>query len=192
MGDGGRSWPGAATVVLALLAGAVVSTGFGFDERRQAERAKNNEAAARSAQTLADERAAEAQAREREAKQAGDRAEQKREEAERLSYLYCVAKAQQYWRADDPEQTNRWPAAAPAHRRGWEWGYLDRLRRPELLGAAGKWTVPTGLTVRADGKRLAAFSNSGDAGVWVWDLTTNQVVARVELGTTAARSPRGR
>ena len=86
-----------ATAALALLVGAVVSTAFGLDARRQAERAKNNEAAARSAQTLADERATEAQAREREAKQAGDRAEQKRQEAERLSYLYCVAKAQQYW-----------------------------------------------------------------------------------------------
>ena len=56
------------------------------------------------------------------------------------------------------------------------------MRRPELLALPGNGQFTTGLTVSADGKRLAAFSNSGDAGVWVWDLTTNQVLAKIELG----------
>jgi WD40 repeat protein/predicted Ser/Thr protein kinase len=170
-----------AAVAFALVSGTLISSYFGFLAAERAREAEDKAGEARQAQALATERAAEAQAREHEATEAGRRAEAKRREAEGLSYLYCVTKAQQYWRADDAEQADRLLDAAPPERRGWEWHYLNRLRRPELLALPGNGQFTSGLTVSADGKRLAAFSNAGFAGIQVWDLTTNQVLGKVEM-----------
>jgi len=36
------------------------------------------------------------------------------------------------------------------------------------MALPGNGQFTTGLTVRADGKRLAAFSGFGESGAWVW------------------------
>src|SRR5207253_1612008 len=103
--------------------------------------------------------------------------------ARRQLYFNQIALGQQYWRADDADQLDRLLATAPAEFRGWEWHYLDHLRRPELLSLPGNGQFTQTLHASADGKRLLAFAGTGDGGAKVWNLTTNKPLADVRLFT---------
>ncbi len=75
--------------------------------------------------------------------------------------------------------------AAPAPLRRWECcRYLKRLDHPELFTLPGNGQFTTGLSFSGDGRRMAAMSNSGDAGVQVWDLATRKPLASINLVAT--------
>jgi eukaryotic-like serine/threonine-protein kinase len=179
----------AASLVLVALVAGVIGTVIGLLEARTqrdvAEQARQKETGERvraeEAATAA-KAAREDEARQRaKAEQATTAEKAASQLAQRQLYFNQIALAQQYWRADDGDQVNRLLSAAPAEFRGWEWHYLDRLRRTELLSLPGNCQFTKTLHLSADGKRMLAFADAGDAGAGVWDLTTNKPLANVRL-----------
>jgi eukaryotic-like serine/threonine-protein kinase len=106
-------------------------------------------------------------------------AEEARQEAERALYFNRINLAQQYWVGDNLPQSRRMLDACPVERRGWEWRYFDRLYHGDLLTLPSGGHSTTCLQHSQDGKRLAAFSNNGETGVRIWNLTDNQLLADI-------------
>ncbi len=106
-------------------------------------------------------------------------AEQARGEAEAALYFNRISLSQQYWIADNLSGSRRILDDCPLDRRGWEWRYLDRLHHTDLVTLPGNGQFTSSLKFSADGKRMAAFAQSGDAGVRIWDLSTNKPLAEM-------------
>jgi WD40 repeat protein len=143
---------------------AVQQAQLARDHAQSAEQARDQMQQAR--QTAEDQR------------QAADRA---RGEAEAALYFNRISLAQQYWIADNLSGSRRILDDCPLDRRGWEWRYLDRLHHTELVNVPGNGQFTSSLKFSADGKRMAAFAQSGDAGVRVWDMTTNKPLSEMTL-----------
>jgi WD40 repeat protein/serine/threonine protein kinase len=99
--------------------------------------------------------------------------------AERARYFNCFNAARMYWLANNLTDSRRMLEACPVGLRGWEWHYLDRAHHPELLSLPGNGQFTATLHFSGDGKRMAAFSPWGAAGVRIWDLTTNRPLAEI-------------
>ena len=171
-------------LALVLLLGLGLLGGLLYESQRRAKEASE---AAHAAQ--------EAAQRESELRHAADRARdgadaaarqaaEERRATERMLYFNRVALAQQYWRGDGIEQARTLLHSCPAELRGWEWGYLARLLDPELLRAPGNGQFTRRLAFSRDGTRLAAFAETGDSGVRIWDLSTKKPVCEIQLSGT--------
>src|SRR5262249_24497131 len=78
-------------------------------------------------------------------------------------------------------------------RRGWEWGYLKRLCRSDLLTVRAPDIRPNCVAVSPDGRRLAA--GGWGRAVKVWDAATGAELLSLPLTVTVqcvAFSPDGR
>ncbi len=117
---------------------------------------------------------AETKARQAEAEQ-----RRKAEAFAKDAYFSQIYRAQQYWSSDNLAQSSRILDSCPIPMRGWEWGYLHGLNHADLLTLPGNGQYTTGIQFSKDGKRLAAFSPFGDAGIRIWDLTTNKPLAEI-------------
>jgi WD40 repeat protein len=117
---------------------------------------------------------AETKARQAEAEQ-----RRKAEAFAKDAYLSQIYRAQQYWSSDNLAQSSRILESCPIPLRAWEWGYLHGLNHADLLTLPGNGQYTTGIQFSKDGKRLAAFSPFGDAGIRIWDLTTNKPLAEI-------------
>ncbi|MBI3861063.1 MAG: hypothetical protein HY290_04125, partial [Planctomycetia bacterium] len=132
------------------------------DNARAAELARDEMQAARQAEV--EQRAA---------------AERARDRVEAALYFNRISLAQQYWLADNLVGSRRILDDCPPELRAWEWRYLDRMHHADLVTLPGNGQFTTSLKFSADGKRLAAFAQSGDAGVRIWDLATNKPLAEI-------------
>jgi WD40 repeat protein len=115
---------------------------------------------------------------------AGEKAREAARQAETARgvwYFNQINLAQQAWRADNLEVTNRLLNRCPAEQRGWEWNYLWRMCHGEVLSLPGNGQFTTSVHFSRDGKRMLAVANSGDSGSRVWDLTTNKPITEVTL-----------
>ncbi|HUY33844.1 MAG TPA: protein kinase [Pirellulales bacterium] len=177
----------AATLVGLALAAGIVGTTWGLlraasalrAEARQrivAERERDEKEQARAGAEREKEEKEQARAVSEEHRLAADKA---REGAEAALYFNRVGLAYQYWLADNVGQSRRILDACPSERRGWEWGYLDRLDHGELLTLPGNDQYTTALQFSLERKRMAAFSEFGFSGVRIWDLTTNKPLAEI-------------
>src|SRR5262249_44524269 len=136
------------------------------------QQAKDQARAARLAETAADK------AR-REATQKGEEAEAQQQKAEVSLYFNRVALANRYWLAGNVDRAQELLDLCPIALRGWEWNYLKRLMRAELLTLTPQSGPVYALAVSPDGKGLATAggNESGDFGVVkVWDLATGQAL----------------
>lgn len=178
--------------LLALLIwGLVLLANLMYQREQRAREASESAAAAReAAERESNLRRAADKARDQ-AEAEAHRAENERRAAERLLYFNRIALAQQYWRGDGIESARKLLSACTPEQRGWEWFYLARLLQPELLRLPGNGQFTKRLAVSRDGSRLAAFADTGDSGVRIWDLRTNRPVCEIQLSNTQRSSSAG-
>jgi WD40 repeat protein/serine/threonine protein kinase len=156
----------------------------------QAVRATQAESAALVHEQQANENAVQAQEKEQEANQQRDEARRRRDEVQALnaklqasqdelrSTLYAAHMnlAQHAWEAGGVERVRELlelhrlkPGETDLH--GFEWNYLYRLCRPNLLTLKGHTSFIDSVAYSPDGKRLASCS---DEEIKVWDAQTGQ------------------
>jgi WD40 repeat protein len=170
--------------VLALMIWGLILLAWLLHQTEQREH--EAQAAAQAARAAAEREAGLRQLADRaraEAEAAARQATEERRGAERLLYFHRIALAQQYWRSDGIEQTRKLLEVCAQEHRHWEWRYLERLLQAELLKLPGNGQFTRRLAVSSDGTRLAAFADTGDAGVRVWDLRTNITLCEVSLSS---------
>ena len=156
-----------AASVVALV--ALIAAGFfvAYNGQLQAsndrlEKVNRNEAVARKA---ADEQRGLAL-------QAEGRAQQALELASRYLYVLRVNQADAAWRDNQPERASELLDACPPEQRGWEWHYLDQIRRAPLLDIKGHSGSIMSLAFSPDGRRIASASYDGT--VKIFDSATGQ------------------
>jgi WD40 repeat protein len=115
-----------------------------------------------------------------------------KEELERTLYYQRIALAEREWSANNLGLVEQLLDACPPDLRGWEWGYLRRLRYqrvPDLHHAQAL----LGVAVSPDGERIA--SSSLDGIIKIWDAKTGQelltIPAHKSLVWSIAFSPDG-
>jgi hypothetical protein len=179
-----RSWrwarrhPSAAGLVVAVCVGALalVAAGVGFAYNARLQRANRDEAVARQ-----------------QADSSRKVAERALELADRYLYILRVNQAGAAWRDDQVKRVAELLDACPAALRGWEWHYLDQLRRTSLLDFRGDRSSVHGVVYSPVGRRLASASPDG---VRVWDAATGQEALTLRGHTRTvncvAYSPDGR
>jgi WD40 repeat protein len=160
-----RRNPARATAVLAAaLAGFAATVGVLW---RKAETAKGE------AETTRDQLA--------EQKWKVEEARDKLAEAERAlvrqKYFRDVDLAHREWRGNNVQRARALLDQCPADLRGWEWGYVDRLLRPEALVLRGHTKPVRAVDVSPDGTRIATASDDGTAKVW--DAATGTLIHSV-------------
>jgi len=182
-----------AAVALALIAGAVTSSYFALKERDHAVSESIARQDALTQKGIAEQQEEEAQLQARAAVQARDdmqsarqaaednrnAADEARGRAETALYFNRVSLADKYWLADNLSVSRRLLDECPLDRRGFEWHFLDRLHHADLLTLPGNGQFTTSLKFSSDGKRMAAFSQYGDPGVRIWDLTTHKPLTEI-------------
>ena len=95
--------------------------------------------------------------------------------AERYLYLNQIILADRDWLANDGPQTEARLDGCPLNERGWEWHFLKRRCRAEMLRLSGCDKPIIGLSYSSDGKLLAADVGRGlDRGLKVWDTDTGK------------------
>jgi len=151
---------------VAAESAAQAARGAEANERQKAEGARDEKE--KSRRIAEDERAKAAGAR---------------DEAERALYFNRISLGYQYWLANHLDQSSRILSFCPPALRGWEWRYLNHLQHADLLTLPGNGQFTKELQFSRDGKRLAAFASSGNAGVRIWDRTRNKPLAEISLGT---------
>ena len=149
-----------AVVMLALLAGIVISTRFAIEASLEAD-------FARSETDRADERTAAANV-------SADEARRHLKTSERNAYNSDMLLVQRDWEAANIDHLRE---LLDRHRdrddiRGFEWGYWDRLAHSDLLTLKGHTSGVIGVAFSPDGTRLATASY--DHTVKVWDAATGQ------------------
>jgi WD40 repeat protein/serine/threonine protein kinase len=170
--------------------------------------------AATAAQAEAEDKARLAAAAERKERQSAREARREKVLAQRLAgfaleqearaeerlYFNRVALANRYWLAGNVERAEELLDVCPPKRRGWEWHYLKRLCRAELLTLTGHHSAVSAVAVSPDGRRIASASldDPGPYGavLTVWDAATGNALysipAHEERITSLAFSPHGR
>jgi WD40 repeat protein len=152
------------------------------DEQRQLAEQQQREAQLQSKAAL--QARDEMQVARKAAEESRVAADEARGRAETALYFNRVRLSYQYWLADNLSDSRRLLNECPLDRRGWEWRYLDRIHRADLLTLPGNGQFTNVLKFSSDGKRMAAYAYSGDRGVRIWDLTTNQPLSEITLVRT--------
>jgi WD40 repeat protein len=101
-----------------------------------------------------------------------------RRDLERLSYYRAVDLALREWRDNEMARAEHLLRNSPASLRGWEWHYVRRLCRTELLVFSGHTGDVHGVAFSPDGSRLASASQDGT--VKVWESQTGQLVRTLQ------------
>ena len=78
------------------------------------------------------------------------------EQQRQAAYGYRIALAEREWLANDVAQAERILTACPEDLRHWEWRYLQRLCRSELLSLSGQREDIFAVAFRPDGQVLAS------------------------------------
>ncbi|MFO0843155.1 MAG: serine/threonine-protein kinase [Gemmataceae bacterium] len=95
------------------------------------------------------------------------------EKAEQSRYFLRIGQADRNWWANNAGRTREILAGIPPERRLWEWHYLSRLCRPELVPPfAGHEGAICGVAWSPDGALVA--TGSRDQTVRVWDPATGR------------------
>jgi hypothetical protein len=89
-------------------------------------------------------------------------------EMEKFQYFFYISEAHDEWRDGNLTQVGPLLARCPPDRRGWEWHYLQRLRRLDLLTLAGHINAVAAVAISPNGTLIASASH--DCTVKVWDL----------------------
>jgi WD40 repeat protein len=147
VGWGERAWKWArrhpAVAGLSVTLAVVLPAAFAgmtllfLDAQAQRQQAERDAAVARTQSQRAEEK---------------EKLAQEREAAEKAaSYRQRLTLAQFFWREGDPKGMRQVLHEVPPEKRGWEWHYLERLRRGDRWSARGH----TDFAVSPDGKVLA-------------------------------------
>src|SRR5262245_17037007 len=178
----------AATVVLVLIAGTLLSTWQAVRSRRAERRAQ----AERGQAVLDRDRArqAETQANAERQKATGEqqRADTEADRANRLLYSAHMNLAHDAWDKDNAPRVLELlelhrPEPDQPDMRNFEWFYLDRLVHSDLLTLEGHNGYGVGVAFSPDGKRLV--SGSGDSTRRVWDAVTGTVLTTLRPGAAS-------
>src|SRR5262249_61668234 len=81
-------------------------------------------------------------------------------------YLNRIGMADRNWWANNVGRTRELLGECPPQRRGWEWYYLDRLCRPDLLHLAGHDDEVPAVAFSPDGALLASCCLDGTIKLW--------------------------
>lgn len=103
---------------------------------------------------------------------------------ERASYAAHVAAAANALELHRTGEARHWLDGAPAHLRGWEWGYLERASAEHVAALDAGAGVGV-LALSADGSRLAAGTDAGE--VLVWELPSRRLLRRIEAHGSEVR-----
>jgi WD40 repeat protein len=190
-----RRWCRRNPVVAGLLAALVLVFAAGFagvlwkwqEAETAREEATDQALAARAAEETSREEAAKARKARREAlDQRRNALQQKveafvqREEAQRSLYFNRVALANRYFLANNVERAEELLDLCPPAMRNWEWRYLKRLCRAELLTFRGHRGPVACAAFSPDGTRIASAEFVGfpipRGIVRIWDAKTGQVL----------------
>jgi serine/threonine protein kinase/WD40 repeat protein len=152
----------AASVMITLLAGIIVSYGFALEANRRAD--------------------AEGIARQNEVDQR-QKTQRALEEARANLYSNHIKLAYQYWNRDNIAEAEQILTQCPLNLRHWEWRYLNHLNHAELLSLPANGRVTSAVHFNRDGTRMLTIShrNEGDSSAVVWDMTTNKALTEVSL-----------
>jgi WD40 repeat protein len=102
------------------------------------------------------------------------RARADKEEARRDRYLRHIALADRSLRASQPDLAESFLEQCPEDLRAWEWHYLKRLCRLEVVALEGHKARVRALAYSADGRRVVTASEDGTARIW--DTGTGKVL----------------
>jgi WD40 repeat protein/serine/threonine protein kinase len=155
-----RRNPSVTVLLLALFAALIAGTGGVVWKWREAEHRKNQ---ADAAEHVAASRA---------------------DEMERNLYFHTLALAHQEWLGGNPRRAERLLDDWTGYRGDWEWRYIRRLCRTELLTLRGHTQNVRGLCFSPDGRRIASaagqWGTSRPGEVIIHDAVSGRLLLRLE------------
>jgi hypothetical protein len=89
-----------------------------------------------------------------------------REQLTAVEYGRAIQMAHQEWREGNSAATSALLDSTRTDLRGWEWRFVNRLCRPELLTLRGHTDTVHSASFSPDGSRVATGSHDGTAKVW--------------------------
>ncbi len=135
------------------------------------------------------ERAKEAQRKEEEARQKAEKTARDLERALRRSYIGGISWAESEWLNNRPKKTEAILLDCPRALCGWEWHYLMRRCRSDLMTIRGVPREEQSVHFSSDGKYVTY-----QGAMWGWDVLTGErrSLDPNESGRLERHSPNGR
>jgi WD40 repeat protein len=160
-----------AAVVVALLAGAAVSSWFAVSASRHARAVETALDTVRREKTRANDNETRARRAAGEAEQERRRVEEEQQRTRRYLYVAHMNLVQRAWEEGNLTRMRQLldrhlPGQDEEDLRGFEWRYWRR----QADRSTTEWIHPdrncAAMTVAADGSKIAAFSSSGQIAIW--------------------------